>query len=553
MQLIDQLNTVLRQAVGACEPSAPTDSLRWDVPKDPSFGDLSCPVAFRLASGLRKAPLQVAEQLVAALQDAVHGSRASRWVDRLEAKSGFVNLFLSQQALRQILAHILRSRGRYGTSRLGAGRSVLVEFVSANPTGPLSVAHGRQAAVGDALARVLRSQGWRVTTEFYLNDVGRQVELLGASLRARYLEQLGQPTPIPEGGYQGPYLVESAGNLVRAQQDTLRDRELKWFIKTAREEQLAVIKDDLKHFGLVFDSWVSQEDDLERPGKVDVVLEQLKARGVLYDAEGATWFASTKFGDDKDRVVRKQSGELTYLAPDIAYHEQKFRRGYDRLINLWGPDHHGYIARLKAAVTALGLPADRLTVKIVQLVTLSRHGTVVPMSKREGEYVKFRDVLDEAGVDATRFFYLMRTMDSHLDFDLDLATSQSNENPVYYVQYAHARIWSILGYARRQLPWFTRLGSANLALLGEPEERLLLRHLFQFPMVAAACAQALEPHGLTVYLQKLAELFHVFYTKHRVIGEDVARSRARLELIRAARWVIENGLGLLGVAAPKRM
>jgi len=249
----------------------------------------------------------------------------------------------------------------------------------------------------------------------------------------------------------------------------------------------------------------------------------------------------------------RSDGTVGYTGKDIAYHLWKFQRGYDQLVNLWGPDHHGYIARLKAAVAALGRPAERLTVRIVQLVTLSRHGAVVPMSKREGEYVKFREILDEVGVDATRFFYLMRTMDSHLDFDVDLAKSQSNDNPVYYVQYAHARIWSILGYARRQLPWFKRLGPVRLALLGEPEERLLLRHLFQFPMVAAACAQALEPHGLTVYLQKLAELFHVFYTKHRVMTEDAARSRARLELIRAVRWVLENGLGLLGVSAPRRM
>jgi arginyl-tRNA synthetase len=318
-------------------------------------------------------------------------------------------------------------------------------------------------------------------------------------------------------------------------------------MQTAMDEQLARIKGDLERFGLHFDEWTSQRW-LSTSGKIEAALTRLRERGALYDAEGAVWFASTKYGDDKDRVVRKRDGELTYLAPDIAYHQWKFERGFDQVINLWGPDHHGYIARIKAAVGALGLPAERLSVRIVQLVTLSRKGKPVPMSKRQGEFVTFREVMEEVGPDATRFFYLMRTMDSHLDFDLELAKSQSQENPVYYVQYAHARICSILAKAGSP-PQAT----ARPELLREPEEQTLIRVLFQYPIVLRLCAAALEPQGLTVYLRRLAETFHVFYTKHRVITEEAARSAARLSLVQASRQVLANGLGILGVTAPARM
>ncbi len=550
--LNDVLNECLRQAVARLEPAIPKETLRWEVPKDPSFGDLSCPVAFHLASKQRQAPAQVAQRLVELLQEEVRASSLRLVVDQFEAKSGFVNLILSQDALLGVLRHIRQVKQRYGRSRLGQGRAVVVEFVSANPTGPLSVAHGRQAAVGDAVARLLRSQGSRVTAEYYLNDEGHQVEMLGESLRARYLQQAGQAEPFPEDGYHGEYLIASAAALKETYGDSLREKPVAWFCERGTQEQMICIKQDLERFGLRVDRWSSQRW-LRTSGRLEAALKALQAAGLLYDAEGATWFASTKFGDDKDRVVRKQSGELTYLAPDIAYHQWKFQRGYARLINLWGPDHHGYIARIKAAVSALGLPAERLTVKIVQLVTLSRAGKPVPMSRRQGEFVTFREILDEVGVDATRFFYLMRTMESHLDFDLDLAKSRSNENPVYYVQYAHARICSILGHARRQLPWWKRLGPMALERLKAPEERLLMRQLLQFPMVLASCAQALEPHGLTTYLQRLAEQFHIFYDRHRVITKDVALSRSRLALIEATRWVLTNGLGVLGISAPKRM
>jgi len=551
--LIDEaLSHLLRQVVGPDATALPTTTWRWEVPKDPALGDLASPIAFRLASSRKQAPPQVAAQLVTSLQEALRGSPLQRMVERLEAKGGFVNAFLSPWALAQILTQINRQRRRYGTSRMGQGESILLEFVSANPTGPLSVAHGRQAAVGDALARVLQSQGFRVTTEYYLNDEGRQIDLLGQSLRARYLQQMGQQASIPEDGYPGEYLIEDAAACLTSIGERWLQAPLSTFIEQGMQRQLRRIQEDLARFGLVFERWQSQRT-LRTSGQIDRALEAMKRRGVLYEQDGAAWFASTKFGDDKDRVVKKQSGELTYLAPDIAYHQEKFQRGYHRLINLWGPDHHGYIARLKAAVTALGLPADQLVIRIVQLVTLSRKGSPVPMSKRQGEFVTFREVLDEVGVDATRFFYLMRTMDSHLDFDVELAKSQSQENPVYYVQYAHARICSILAYAHTQLPWWQRLRAVDLSRLGAEEERLLLRELFQFPLVVASCARALEPHGLTSYLQRLAERFHVFYTKHRVVTEDVPRSLARLATVRATRQVLANGLGLVGVSAPRRM
>jgi len=545
----DQLSRILKQVVETQGLQAPDAALRWEMPKDASFGDLSNAVSFKLSGQRKQPPQQVAQELSEAFLAGCRSAGAGEVVERVEARAGFLNVFFSRAALTRILRAVLSAGRRFGAQRPGRPASVNIEFVSANPTGPLSVAHGRQAAVGDVLARLLRSQGARVTTEYYLNDEGRQIELLGRSLRARYAELVGKPEPFPEDGYHGAYLVESARALQARRGDALLNEPLETFVRLGMEEQLQRIKSDLQRSGLAFDRWTSQRW-LRTSGRIEAALESLKAAGALYDAEGASWFASTKYGDDKDRVVRKRDGELTYLAPDIAYHQWKFQQGYDRLVNLWGPDHHGYIPRIAAAVAALGLPAERLSVRIVQLVTLSRKGKPVPMSKRQGEFVTFREVLDEVGADATRFFYLMRTMESHLDFDLDLATSQSQENPVYYVQYAHARICSIL--AKVRLPWWRRW-RPDLSRLTAPEEQLLIRALFQYPIVLRLCAAALEPQGVTVYLRKLAETFHVFYTKHRVISDDRRLSAARLALIRGTRQVLANGLGILGVTAPRRM
>lgn len=549
LNIDEQLKSVLRQVLSQATASAgstlPESACGWETPRDASFGDLSNSSPFKLASILRQPPAKVAEELAKALMERIRQDGLAQWVDRVEAKAGFLNVFLSQEALTEVLQEVLQQGEAFGRKKQQPAPKVNVEFVSANPTGPLSVAHGRQAAVGDVLVRLLRSQGYDVTAEYYLNDEGRQIEMLGRSLRARYLQALGKEEPFPEDGYHGHYLVESAKALEEKHGDKLAGEPLERFMAIAMEEQLELIKRDLEYFGLVFDAWSSQQW-IRTSGKIDAALKTLKERGSLYDSEEALWFASTQFGDDKDRVVRKRDGELTYLAPDIAYHQWKFQRGFDQLINLWGPDHHGYIARIKAAVSALGLPPEKLSIRIVQLVTLTRAGKPVPMSKRQGEFVTFREILEEVGVDATRFFYVMRTMESHLDFDLELAKSQSQENPVYYVQYAHARICSILAKAETS-------AAGNPKLLSEPEERLLIRTLFQYPVVLRLCANALEPQGITVYLRKLAESFHVFYTKHRVITEDASLSAARLGLIRATQQVLANGLGILGVRAPQRM
>ncbi|MBI4340783.1 MAG: arginine--tRNA ligase [Candidatus Omnitrophica bacterium] len=539
-----QLSALLREAA-QLDASVADASLLWELPKEASFGDLSNALPFRLASQRRQPPQRIAEQLSEALLARCRQQPWGGLIDRVEAKGGYLNVFLSQSALAQVVEAVLAQQQAFGTLPADPSCSINIEFVSANPTGPLSVAHGRQAAVGDALARLLRSQGLRVTTEYYLNDEGRQVELLGRSLRARYAQAIGATEAFPEDGYHGLYLIESAAALRQAHGEGLLQRPLDWFMQTAMEEQLGGIKHDLERFGLRFDRWTSQHW-LNTSGKIEAALKTLEQRGALFEAEGALWFASTKYGDDKDRVVRKRDGELTYLAPDVAYHQWKFEQGYDRVLNLWGPDHHGYIPRMQAAVAALGLSAERFAVRIIQLVTLSRHGTPVPMSKRQGEFVTFREILDEVGVDATRFFYLMRTMESHLDFDLDLAKSQSQENPVYYVQYAHARICSILAKAPPS-------AAADLLRLSEPDTQGLIRMLLQYPTVLRLCADALEPQGITVYLRKLAEAFHIFYTKHRVITEDEPLSAARLALVRATRQVLANGLALLGVSAPERM
>ena len=551
----DALSKALRTAVGRVDKNEgakqgiPVDAPRWEIPKDASFGDLSSSIAFKIAARRKQPPTLIAEQLSLALGLCCRDAGIGDCIDRVEAKAGFINVFLSARTLANVVQLILRKPASYGTCAPSTSKSINIEFVSANPTGPLSLAHGRQAGVGDVLARLLRTQGYSVTTEFYLNDEGRQIELLGRSLRARYLEQIGRAEEFPTDGYHGAYVVEQAAILRRRYGTRLADARLGRFMELGMRHQLRGIRRDLTHFGLVFDNWTSQRW-LRTSGRIDDVLQELKSCGVLYEADGALWFSSTKFGDDKDRVVRKKDGELTYLAPDIAYHHWKFQCGYNQLLNLWGPDHHGYIMRLKAAVSALGLESERLTVRIAQLVTLSRGGKPIPMSKRQGEFVTFREVMDEVGVDATRFFLLMRTMDSHLDFDLDLAKSQSQDNPVYYVQYAYARICSI--FAKSPISWWARR-QAKLGLLKEAEELLLMRLLFQYPVVLRLCAASLEPHGLTVYLRRLAEGFHVFYTKHRVISENRQVSAARLALAEATRQVLANGLRILGVHAPRRM
>lgn len=545
--LDDQLSSLLRRALGPEAEGLPEGSMQWGLPKDASFGDLTCPVAFKLTRVRRQAPQEIAESLTETLQKEIESAGLSAWIERVEPRAGFLNVFFSARSLHNIVRNILRERKRFGCVKMKMPRNLNIEFVSANPTGPLSIPHGRQAAVGDVLVRLMRTQGCRVTAEYYLNDKGRQIEMLGASLRAKYLQRLGQSVELPEDGYHGAYVADSAERLYKKYGEKLVNKPLEYFSEYGMKEQRAEIKRVLERFGVTFTQW-SSERDLGASGKIEAALKILQDRNMLYEAEGATWFASSKYGDDKDRVVRKRDGDFTYLAPDIAYHQWKFKRGFDQLINLWGPDHHGYVARIKAAVQALGYAADRLNVRIVQLVTLSRGGKPVRMSKRQGEFVTLEQLIDEVGVDATRYFFLMRTMESHLNFDLDLAKSTSQDNPVYYVQYAHARICSILG----KVPWWRRR-RGDLSKLDSKEELRLMRTLSQYPIVLRLCAQALEPHGLTGYLQRLSESFHFFYTKCRVISQNAPRTDARLALVRATRQVLANGLGVLGVSTPQRM
>lgn len=558
-----RLLALLRQSVLSAFPDpalspklhSALDQLTLELPKEKEFGDFSCSIAMKLASVVRKSPKIAAEEVVLRLVALSSGSEFSGLVDKAEVKGiGFVNIFLRDDVYRAFLEETNAPGARPGAYDMGNSAKVLLEFVSANPTGSLSIAHARQAAVGDALANVLFRVGYNVTREYYLNDAGNQINILGRSIDLRYQELAGHAIDFPEDHYQGSYISDLARVLYddpaeRSKIDKLAQEPRATFFRDyGTEKILAAIRQELDGFGVHFDIWYSQRK-LDASGLVEETLEALKQKGYIYEAEGAVWFKSTAFGDDKDRVVRKSDGAYTYLAPDIAYHGDKFKRGFEKLINIWGPDHHGYIPRMRAAVQAMGHEADALSVIIVQLATLFRGGQPVPMSTRKGQYVTLTELLSEVGRDAGRFFFLMRKTDSHLDFDLELAKKQTSENPVYYVQYAHARICGILSagafQATNQEP--------DLSLLREPEERDLMKALFGYAYCLLVCAKQLDPYALTGYLQSLASAFHKFYDKHKVLSEDPAMTRARLYLVRAAKNILADGLALMGVSAPERM
>lgn len=556
-----QLLLLLRKSVESFLSSSPTPSatdiletLALEIPKEKGFGDFSCNAALRLGSILGQNPKVVAAAIVKELLAQSLLDFAGSLIDNVEIKgAGFINIFLKSTVFFDDLK--ILNRGEKAVLELGRGGRVLLEFVSANPTGSLSVAHARQAVVGDCLANVLTKVGYAVTREYYLNDEGNQINILGRSIHLRYRELSGERIEFPEDHYQGQYITDMAKVLfddlaMRQEIDGLESaaRDI-FFIEYGVREILGIIKNELDDFGVHFNVWFSQKA-LGASGAVEKVLDGLQKKGLIYESEGAVWFKSTEFGDDKDRVVRKTDGAYTYLAPDIAYHEDKFKRGFEKLINIWGPDHHGYIPRMKAAVRALGKDADALSVIIVQLATLFRQGVPVPMSTRKGQYVTLREVLNEVGRDASRFFFLMRKTDSHLDFDLELAKKQTSENPVYYVQYAHARIAGILNGAGSK---FFDEKTLDCSLLKEPEERDLMKAVFSFHYCLLVCAKQLDPYGLTSYLQLLAATFHKFYDKHKVLSSDDALTQARLFLIRAVKIVLADGLKLLGVSAPERM
>ncbi|MGE5484034.1 MAG: arginine--tRNA ligase [Ignavibacteriales bacterium] len=524
-------------------------------PARPEHGDLATNAALLLAKSLGRNPRQVAEAVAGRLD--LGGS----YVDRIEvAGPGFINFFLGRRWLEESLRSVLEQRDVYGRTETGRGRKVLLEFVSANPTGPIIVVQARAGAVGDTLANLFDWAGFDVKREFYINDAGNQVTTLGRSLEIRYRQILGEEIEVPEDCYPGEYLIDIARALIGEKGSGLLDlpagdRE-PLFSRYAIESILKMQKESLRRYGVEFDLWFS-EKSLHDAGDVSRVVDFLRRRGHVYESEGAAWLRSTAFGDDKDRVLVKSDGSYTYLAPDIAYHLDKYRRGFEQLIDIWGPDHHGYISRMKAAVEAMGYPRDSFEVLIVQIVRLIRQGEPVKMSKRMGEFVTMDELLDEVGKDVARFFFLLRSPESHLDFDLDLAKMQSNENPVYYVQYAHARISSIFREAAaRGVEGLdaASLAGSDLSLLSDESEIALIKNLAEFPEEIAAAAAAREPHRMPHYLTQVATLFHSFYTRCRVLGaEDEKTMRARLSLALATQIVLRNGLGLMGVSAPDRM
>jgi len=517
-----------------------------ELPKEAAHGDIACPAAFAMAKAARKPPREVAERLAARLgPDDVVGSVAV-------AGGGYLNFLLGDSVWRDIVAEVAERGERYGTSNVLAGERILVEFVSANPTGPLGVVNARQAAFGDALCRCLAAAGAKVEKEYYANDAGAQVRNLGLSVIARLKESRGEPFEIPKDGYQGEYVKDLARE-IEVLDSGLSGRPVEQVAAAAVEVMIGRQKADLDRMGVGFDRWF-RERDLHSDGRVDQALDLLRAKGVIFDKDGAVWFAATRFGDEKDRVLRKTDGAPTYTLPDIAYHQDKYGRGYTRIVDIVGADHQTEMATLRSALKVLGMDTDRLEVIITQFVTLKRGSEKVVMSKRSGNVIPLSELVDEVGVDAARFFFLLRAPSSHLDFDLELAKSTTMDNPVYYLQYAHARLCSLIERAKAEGLPAPSPDAADPALLVEPETRLVLRRLVRYPFMVEKAATGRAPHLLTHELMELAQAIHQFYTHNRVVGAPTAEiGLARLALVSAGRRVLANGLGLLGVSAPERM
>ena len=518
-----------------------------EVPRHEGQGDYATNLALVVAGKEKCNPRQVAGKLVELL------NTDDILLDKVEiAGPGFVNLFLKPSIWSSVLAPIDTQSERFGLTNFGNNMKVMVEFVSANPTGPLSVGHGRGAILGDTIARLLDATGHDVTREYYFNDAGRQMRVLGGSLQARYLELLGLANEFPEDGYQGDYLYEIARAMIEEAGDSFKDADLDLFRKRAQDAIFADIEATLKRIGITFDSYFN-EHTLYEKGLIDDVVAKLRAKGLVYEKDDATWFKSTEFGQDKDRVIIKSTGEPTYRLPDIAYHQEKFRRGFEWMIDIFGADHIATVPDVMAGVQALGYDNSKIKVILHQFVTLLRDGKQVKMSTRKATFVTVDELVDEVGTDALRFFFLMRKPDSQLEFDLEIATAQSQENPVYYVQYGHARLCSIERMAADKGVSIPELAAADLARLQEPEEYQLLKTLADYPGMVAGAARDLAPHRVIFYLMELAGHFHSYYNKHKVITDDAQLSGARLRLCKGVKTVLANGLHLVGLTAPDKM
>jgi arginyl-tRNA synthetase len=551
-KILEKLNRTLEQCAERDLFQIPTGfKAQLEVPRAEEHGDFATNLALNLAKPNRCSPKDIATSFVEQLADG-----DGLFLEVEIAGPGFINLVISPSAWYKVLDEITRLQQNYGRSDLGQGKYVQVEFVSANPTGPLHVGHGRGAAIGDALASILQATGHRVEREYYINDAGTQIDTLGGSVFFRYQQLLGRQVEFPETCYQGDYIQVLAAEMREIHGDSYLnssvEEALPVFSEYAAKRILEGIRKDLEDFGVHYDRWFS-ENSLYENGVVDRVIETLKASGHIYEKDGALWFRSTELGDEKDRVVVRGNGMTTYLASDLAYHQDKYLRGFDLVIDLWGADHHGYMERMYAGVVALGKLRENLKLLLVQLVNLLRKGKQVAMSTRAGEFVTLKDVIDEVGRDAARFIFLTRRSDSPLDFDLELAKEKSADNPVYYVQYAHARISSIIRLANERQLNLDDPEKIDLTRLSLPEEMALIKQLSLYPEVVENSARFLEPHRIPYYLTQLASAFHSYYKHNRIIQDDLSLARARYYLVKAIRTVVGNGLGLLGVSAPEQM
>lgn len=533
----------------------PVPEFLIEVPNNPEHGDFATNLALTLASSQGRPPREIASVITG------HLNSEDKLLEKVEvAGAGFINFRIKREHWLHVLGEVLRLKEDYGRSRMGNGNSILMEFVSANPTGPLHLGHGRGAALGDTLSRILAYTGHHVTREFYINDTGHQIRLLGISIYSRWRQTHEPDFPFPEEGYHGQYILELA-KVISGEKDLKKlseEEAIEYCSHRGKEILLREIKDDLEAFRVPFDSWFS-ETELFRSGRIDETLRKTQEKGHSYEQEGALWIKTSEFGDDKDRVIKKKNGENTYFASDIAYHLEKRSRGYTRAINLWGADHHGYVPRMKAALSSYEIPEEWLSVLLIQLVKLWKGGQEIKMSKRTGRYVTLRELIDEVGVDAARFVFMSKNNDSPLDFDIDLVKRQDSDNPVYYVQYAHARICSIFRKAAEQGILLEKPPDELFDLLTLEEELGLIRRMAEFPYLLEEISMRLEPHRLVYYLTDLASLFHKYFNlgtnvpDYRVVTSDKSLSLARLSLVEGVRTVIANGLSLLGVSAPESM